>query len=58
MEYHLELKAWMEENRYTTALLARKIGVSRNYLSTVINGNKKMSDKLQLLIETFIEAHQ
>lgn len=49
------LKEWMKENRYTITAFAKKLGISRNYLSQIVNNNKKPGKLLKDLIESVTE---
>lgn len=48
----MELKSWLKnirvlmfKRKVTTKLLAEKMGISRTYVSSMINGNAKITDE-------------
>lgn len=48
--YGLKLKVWLIENDYTTADFADLLGISRTYLSLILNGRKNPGPTLKKLI--------
>jgi plasmid maintenance system antidote protein VapI len=45
------LVRWMEENERGPAWVARKIGCTRSYISSIVNGHRPVTDKLAAALE-------
>ena len=41
-----KIKEWNEKNTHNVSLLAKKLGISRQFLYKLMNGKQKLSSKL------------
>ena len=55
ISYGARLKLWLYKNGFSITFFAKKMGVSRSYLSLVINNKKNPSKRLKCYIQHLTE---